>query len=48
MWLRALVLCDDVRFEIGGTMTLVGVFADQIIVAPGDGALVMPRAPPPG
>lgn len=43
MWLRAFLLCDDVRFEIGGTMTLVGVFADRLVVPPGDGELVMPR-----
>jgi hypothetical protein len=43
MWLRAFILCDDVRFEVGGTMTLVGVFADQLIVPPGDGDLVIPR-----
>jgi hypothetical protein len=41
--LRSMLLCDDVRFELGGTMTLVGVYADRMIVA-GDGAeLVMPR-----
>jgi hypothetical protein len=43
MWLRALLLCSDVRFEVGGTMTLVGVFTERIIVEPGDGPLVIPR-----
>ena len=43
MWLRALLLCNDVRFEVGGTMTLVGVFTDRIVVEPGDGPLVIPR-----
>lgn len=43
MWLRAILLCNDVRFEVGGTMTLVGVFTDRIIVEPGDGPLVIPR-----
>ena len=42
-WLRALVLCDDVRFELGGTVTLVGVYADRIVVAPTEGQLVLPR-----
>ena len=42
-WVRALILCDDVRFEVGGTMTLVGVFADRIVVPAGDGELVVPR-----
>ena len=43
IWVRALILCDDVRFELGGTMTLVGVYADRIVVAPTDGELVIPR-----
>jgi hypothetical protein len=37
MRLRALLLCDDVRFELGGTMTLVGVYADRIVVGSGVG-----------
>src|ERR1700759_5816011 len=43
MWTRALLLCSDVRFEIGDTMTLVGVFAERIIVEPGQGPLVIAR-----
>jgi hypothetical protein len=43
VWVRALIMCDDVRFEVGGTMTLVGVFADRIVLPPGDGELVVPR-----
>jgi hypothetical protein len=45
MRLRALLLCDDVRFEIGGTMTLVGVYADRIVVGPGgpDEVIHLPR-----
>jgi hypothetical protein len=45
MRLRALLLCDDVRFEVGGTMTLVGVYADRIIVGPGGPteAIQLPR-----
>lgn len=43
MWVRALVLCDDVRFELGGTMTLVGVLADRVAVPPHDGTIVLPR-----
>jgi hypothetical protein len=43
VWVRALVLCDDVRLEVGGTMTLVGVYADRIIVQPSDGELVIPK-----
>jgi hypothetical protein len=43
VWVRALVLCEDVRLEVGGTMTLVGVYADRIVVAPGAGELVLSR-----
>jgi hypothetical protein len=43
VWIRALLLCEDVRFEVGGTMTLIGVFADRIVVEPGSGELVLPR-----
>jgi hypothetical protein len=32
LWLRSLLLCDDVRFELGGTVSLVGVYADHIVV----------------
>ena len=43
IWVRALILCDDVRFELGGTTTLVGVYGDRIVVAATDGELVIPR-----
>lgn len=38
-------MCEDVRFELGGTMTLVGVFADRVIVGAGTDRerLVLPR-----
>lgn len=32
MWVRAFVVCDDVRLEVGGTMTLVGVLSDRIVL----------------
>ncbi|HEU0036421.1 MAG TPA: hypothetical protein VFQ53_37670 [Kofleriaceae bacterium] len=43
MKLKALLLCDDIRFEIGGTVTLVGVYNERLIVPPGDGAIEVPR-----
>jgi hypothetical protein len=43
MWLRALIVCDDIRLEAGGTVSLIGVHADKIFVAPGDGEIVLPR-----
>jgi hypothetical protein len=50
MWVRALVVCDDIRLEAGGTMTLVGVLADRIVVGATAGEIaessdiVLPRA----
>jgi hypothetical protein len=50
MWIRALVVCDDIRLEAGGTMTLVGVLADRIVVGATAGEIaessdiVLPRA----
>lgn len=41
--MRALVVCDDVRLELGGTVSLIGVYADRIAVAPGDGDIVLGR-----
>jgi hypothetical protein len=38
-------MCEDVRFEHGGMMTLVGVFADRLIVGASEDRteLVLPR-----
>lgn len=43
MWVRALIICDDVRLESGGTVSLIGVFSERIYVPPGDGEIVLPR-----
>jgi hypothetical protein len=43
MWLRALIICDDIRLEAGGTVSLIGVYADRIFVPPGDGEILLPR-----
>ena len=32
-----MLVCDDVRIELGGTMTLVGVHNERLIAPPGDG-----------
>lgn len=34
MNLRALLICDDVRVEVDGTLTLIGVRNDRLIVRP--------------
>lgn len=41
--MRALVVCDDVRLELGGTVSLIGVYADRIAAPPGDGDIVLGR-----
>lgn len=43
MKLKALLLCEDIRFEVGGTVTLVGVFNERLIAPPGQGPLQVPR-----
>jgi len=32
-----MLVCDDVRIELGGTVTLVGVHNERLIAPPGDG-----------
>jgi hypothetical protein len=34
MFLKALLLADDIRFEVGGTMTLVGIYGERVLVPP--------------
>lgn len=43
MKLKALLLCEDIRFEMGGTFTLVGVLGERITVSEGPDPIVMPR-----
>ena len=43
MWVRALLVCDDVRLEVGGTLTVVGVHGDRIVVDVGEGPIVLNR-----
>ncbi len=42
MRLRASLVCEDVRFEVGGKLTAVGIGA-RIEAEPGDGPLIVPR-----
>jgi hypothetical protein len=40
--LRALLICEDVRLEVDGTLTLIGVHNDRLRVrAPDDGPIVI-------
>ena len=34
-----MLVCDDVRVELGGTVTLVGVHNERLIAPPGDGPI---------
>jgi len=43
MWLRALIVCDDIRLEVGGTVSLIGVHAERLLVGPGEGEILLPR-----
>ena len=38
-----MLVCDDVRIELGGTMTLVGVHNERLLAPPGDGRITLPR-----
>lgn len=35
MLLKALFLCDDVRVELGDTISAVGILAERVVVGPG-------------
>jgi hypothetical protein len=37
MFLKAMLVCDDVRVELGGTLTLVGVHNERLIATAGGG-----------
>ena len=38
-----MLVCDDVRVELGGTLTLVGVHNERLIAPPGDGHIRLPK-----
>ena len=43
MKIRSLILCEDVRFEMGGTFSLIGVQGDRLFLPPGEGPIVLPK-----
>jgi hypothetical protein len=43
VYLKAMLVCDDVRVELGGTITLVGVHNERLIAPPGDGPIRVPK-----
>ncbi len=43
MKLKALLLCEDVRFEVTGTFSVIGVLGERIVVSPGEDEIVFPK-----
>jgi hypothetical protein len=43
VYLKAMLVCDDVRVELGGTITLVGVHNERLIAPTGDGQIRLAR-----
>jgi hypothetical protein len=41
--LKALLLCEDVRFEAAGTVTLVGVFNERLLAPVETGPIAIPK-----
>jgi hypothetical protein len=40
---RAIIICDDIRYEVGNKLTLVGVYNETIGFPPGEGAFGIPK-----
>jgi hypothetical protein len=40
---RASLICEDVRVELGGRLTAVGILGDVVRVGPGDGPIAIPK-----
>lgn len=43
MKLKALLLCEDVRFELSGTFSVIGVLGERVTVSGGDDEIVFPK-----
>jgi len=43
MRLKSIVVCDDVRQEIGNKLTLVGAYNEAIVFPAGEGGLGLPK-----
>lgn len=43
MRLKALLLCEDVRFEVSGTFSIIGVLGERVTVAAPDGEIVFSK-----
>lgn len=43
MWIRAVLVCDDVRLEMGKTLTAVGIHSEHIHVDAAEGPFTLPK-----
>jgi hypothetical protein len=43
MHVKATLICEDVRLEVAGTLTLVGVYNEKLVAPQSDGPLHLPR-----
>ena len=43
MKLKVLLLCEDVRFEVSGTFSVIGVLGERVVVSPGEDEIVFPK-----
>lgn len=43
MNLKALLVCDDIRVEVAGKLTAVGIYNERLVVGPGEGPVFMPK-----
>lgn len=42
MYCRAILICEDVRLDMNGTMTLIGVHSERLMAPPGKGPMQVP------
>lgn len=42
MNVKATLICEDVRFEASGALTLLGVYNEHLMVPPGDAPITLP------
>ena len=43
MYCKAILICEDVRLELNGTMTLVGVHSERLMAPRGKGPMQVPQ-----
>ena len=43
MRIKAILVCEDVRLEVAGTLTAVGIYNERLVVEPGEAPIVIPK-----